>query len=251
MQIRNGATGAVMLDVTPFEDFTGGVFLAVADINGDGIPDLAISPDKGGGPRVTILDGRTFQKVIDFFGIDDPNFRGGARTAFGDVNGDGVADLIVAAGIDGGPRVAVYDGKSLASGQPKKLFNDFFAFEQTLRNGVFIAVGDLDGDGRADIVAGGGPGGSPRVFAISGRDLQASGGGTLTAVANFFAGDESSRLGVRVTVKDRDGDNRGDLITAAVGGSTTTVYPGLGIAPAGTPAGFDLPGDFLGGVRVG
>ena len=82
------------------------------------------------------------------------------------MNGDGVGDLVVAAGFGGGPRVAGFDGTTLGAGTPAKLFADFFAFEQTLRNGVFVAAGDLDGDGFADLIAGGGPGGGPRVTAF-------------------------------------------------------------------------------------
>src|SRR5207248_3424927 len=155
----------------------------------------------------------------------------------GDVNGDGIGDLVVAAGFQGGPRVATFDGTSLGSGSPRRLFNDFFAFEQTLRNGVFVAVGDIDGDGMADIVAGGGPGGGPRVTAFSARDLIASGGGTQTPLANFFGGDPDNRGGVRVAVKDLDGDNRADLVVGAGSGagSRVTAYPGKAIASAGTP----------------
>src|SRR5207302_10166194 len=130
---------------------------AAGDVTGDGAPDLVITPDEGGGPRVRVFDGKRFAQVADFFGIDDPNFRGGARAAVGDVNGDGTGDLVVAAGFQGGPRVAGFSGKTLSSGSPRTLFNDFFAFEQALRNGVFVAVGDLDGDGKADVIAGGGP----------------------------------------------------------------------------------------------
>src|SRR4029079_17897977 len=155
------------------------------------------------GPRVTVRSGKDGSLLADFFGIEDPNFRGGARAAVGDVNGDGTPDLVVAAGFQGGPRVAVFDGKSLRPGQaPVKLFNDFFAFEQTLRNGVFVACGDLDGDGKAEVIAGGGPGGGPRVTAFSGKGLVTSGGATLTPVANFFGGDPNSRDGIRVAVKD-------------------------------------------------
>jgi hypothetical protein len=111
-----------------------------------------------------------------------------------------------------------------------KLFNDFFAFEQTLRNGVFIAAGDIDGDGKAEVIAGGGPGGGPRVTAFSGADLISSGGGALTPLANFFGGDEASRGGVRVAVKNLDDDARADVLVAA--GDGVIGYLGKTIAPA-------------------
>src|SRR5215213_2037736 len=75
-------------------------------------------------------------------------------------------------------------------------------FEQTLRNGVFVSAGDFDGDGFADLVAGGGPGGGPRVLILSGKDLSGGNLTSPTAIANFFAGDDNRRGGVRVTAKD-------------------------------------------------
>src|SRR5207249_8700928 len=56
---RNGTTQ--LFAINPFEvGFTGGVFVAAGDVNGDGIDDLAIAPDEGGGPRVRVIDGKTF-----------------------------------------------------------------------------------------------------------------------------------------------------------------------------------------------
>ena len=52
-------------------------------------------------------------EIARFLGIEDANFRGGARSAVGDVNGDGTPDLLVAAGFGGGPRVAVYNGRTV------------------------------------------------------------------------------------------------------------------------------------------
>ena len=53
--------------------------------------------------------------------------------------------LLVAAGPLGGPRIAVFDGASLLAGNAVKLFADFFVFEPGLRDGVYLAAGDLDG----------------------------------------------------------------------------------------------------------
>ena len=154
----------------------------------------------------------------------------------GDFDADGAADLVVGAGFGGGPRVAVFAGPSLASG-PRKLLGDFFLFEPSLRNGAFIAAGDINGDGFADIVGGGGPGGGPRVFAVSGASLIASGGTTLTPLANFFAGDVNSRGGVTVAVKDLNGDGFADIITGAGANSGAGVQAFLGntLTPNGTP----------------
>jgi streptogramin lyase len=257
--VINGDTQEVLFDFMPFEpSFLGGVYVSAGDLNGDGIADIAVSPDEGGGPRVDIYaGGANLNRIGSFFGIADPNFRGGARTAVGDVDGDGRADLAVAAGFGGGPRVAVFDGNTITNMDPTRLFNDFFAFEQTLRNGVFIAIGDLDGDGSAEVIAGGGPGGGPRVTAFNGGLLVSSGGATMTPVANFFAGDPNLRGGIRLTTKNLDGDALADIVTGAGtgGGSTVTEYLGVLVAanPGAPPPelSFDgIPG-FTGGVFVG
>jgi autotransporter-associated beta strand protein len=257
--VFDGATHKELFRTQPFESsFTGGLYVAAGDLNGDGRADVVVTPDEGGGPRVTVFDGFNFARVADFLGIDDPNFRGGARAAVGNVAGKGYGDLIVAAGFQGGPRVAGYDGKSVVAGKPQHVFGDFFAFEPTLRNGVFLAAGDVDGDGYADLIAGGGPGGGPRVLVVSGRQLLDAGAVTAMAapVANFFAGDVANRGGIRVAAKDLDGDNHADVVVGAGtgAGSRVTAYRGRDLAAGSTTAvdlSFDAFPGFAGGVFVG
>ena len=235
VEVFDGINGTPLSSFPAFEDtFRGGVNLSVGDFNGDGKADIVASPDQGGGPRVEIFNGSDHSVLANFYGIDDPNFRGGDRTAVGDLNGDGNPDLLVAAGFGGGPRIAGYDGAGLGSADPPKLFPDFFGFESTLRNGAYIAAGDLQHTGTDDVVLGGGPGGGPRVTVLSGSDLL---DGNQVSVANFFAGDTSDRRGARVAV-GQVGDGLGILAATTDGvGMYTSAGTPAGQLPTGLPAG--------------
>jgi hypothetical protein len=165
------------------------------------------------------------------------------RPAVGDVNGDGRPDLVTAAGAGGGPRVAVWDGKAVTPGAaPRRLVNDFFAFEPGLRDGAYVAAGDVTGDGRADLVLGGGPTGAPRVRVLSGAASLGPGAfGSAdqvpaARVADFFAGDPAARGGARVAVKDVDADGRADVVAGS-----GDDRPGRGV-PGGHPGGQPGPG---------
>jgi uncharacterized delta-60 repeat protein len=256
LRIVDGASGKDMLSdavFAPYEpSFTGGLYVTVGDFDGDGVPELVVSPDAGGGARVQIfslVNGSLVQKD-NFFAIDDPNFRGGCRVAVGDFNGDGVPDLAVGAGTGGGPRVALYDGHDLLQhhDSPVKLTADFFAFPDAnnLHDGVFVAAGDVDGDGVAELAVAPGDGGGPRV-----RLLHTDG----SPLADFFADDETLRGGARVAVKDTDGDGLAELIVGSGAGvpSKVQVYLRTGLpASAGPDQTFD---PFVlappGGVYVG
>ena len=258
VKVYDGATQAEVASFLAYEPgFTGGAYVAAADVTGDGSAEVVTGADEGGGPRVKVFDGSTISgttaptALSDFLAIDDANFRGGVRLSLGDVGGDGVPDLLVGAGFGGGPRVVAYDGAALADGQQVELIPDFFAYEPGLRNGVFPSVGDLNGDGRGDLVFGAGPGGGPRVLALDGR---AARDGSQTVLSDFFAGDESSREGVQVgTVGTSDGrvELMGvDLATGAVGfyGPDGSPRPGRGGPRGGFAAGMPFAGP---GATVG
>lgn len=183
------ADGTDLGDVTPFPDWAGGEVRAATLTRFEQFgSDLVVAAGPGGGARVRVFDGQTREPRLDFFAFE-PEFRGGVYLATADVTGDGWGDIVVGAGEGGAPRVRVFDGRS---GQPVA---DFLAFETEFRGGVRVAAGDVAGDGRAEIVAGAGPGGAPRVavFSLAGGEP-----GRPAAVASFFAYDPAFRGGVSV-----------------------------------------------------
>ena len=240
VRVYDGKTGVLWMSTEVFEiGFRGGLNLAAGDFNADGKADVVVAADNGGGARVQVLNAAQFlpgadpaqgKVLVNFFGIEDAKFRGGARVAVGDLNGDGVLDLVVSAGQGGGPRVAVFDGTSVRpGGAPARLVSDFFVFESRLRNGAVVAVGDVNGDGRPDLVAGAGPGGAPRVSVFSGYGVMAGQGADAPRVADFFvAGNATSRAGTQLAVKDVDHDGRADVVASV--GSKAFVYTSAGIS---------------------
>ncbi len=149
---------------------------------------VVTGPGFGGLPVVRVFDGLTGQQNASFFAYG-PRFRGGVRVAVGDVNRDGVPDIITGAGPGGPPVVRVFDG---LTGQ--ELF-DFFAFDPSFRGGVFVGAGDINGDGFADIITGAGPGGGPHVKVFDGTNLK--------LISSFFAYNPNFMGGVFVAAGHR------------------------------------------------
>src|SRR5262249_39880741 len=140
--------------------FTGGVRVALGDVNGDGVLDVIVGAGPGGGPLVRVFDGRTGLPLAGplggFFAFD-PGFRGGVFVAAGAVHRDGFQDVIVAADAGGGPHVRVFSGRTGLE------ILSFFPYAPGFQGGVRVAAADFNLDGRAEIVTAPGPGGGPHI----------------------------------------------------------------------------------------
>ena len=155
--------------------------------------------NEGGGPQVNVYNLLT-QETTNFFAFA-PSFKGGVRVASGDVTGDGINDVVVAAGPGGGPQVNVYDGTSL------QLVHSFYAYNAAFDDGIFVAVGDVNGDGYADIITGAGQGGGPHVQVFSGQNY--------SNIASFFAYNPAFTGGISVASGDVNGDGYSDVVVGA------------------------------------
>jgi hypothetical protein len=233
------------------------VSVAVADFNGDGKPDLAaannfsstvsvllnnvvpialsgspatgiiggvvtaVGADAGGGPLVKVF-GVSGNQPASFFAFD-PAFPGGVRVAVGDVNGDRIPDIIVAAGPGGGPDVKIIDGTKLfmvdSNGEIDNaaLLGQFYAYSPFFTGGVFVAFGISNG--LPEIITGAGAGGGPHVKIIDGAEINTLRNNGEIAdsalVAQFYAYSPLFPGGVHVAAADLNNDGVLDIVTGA------------------------------------
>lgn len=235
INIVDGATGATVRTIQAFDTgFVGGVRVAAGDFTDDGVADIVAAAGAGGVPHVKLFDGRTGETLSSFFAYDLA-FRGGSYVAVGDVTGDGRLEIVTSAGVGGASHVKVFDRFG-------NLMSSFFAFDPSLRGGCSIAVGDVNGDGHCDIVAGGGMGDGPGIRAFD--------GGTGALLSNILAYDQAFRGGVGVSAADLDGDGRAEVVAGAGagGGPHVRVLDGLQGTVRGEFFAYD-PG-FRGGLCV-
>lgn len=123
-------------------------------------------------------------------------------TAVGDVDDDGIPDLAIASGAGMRTTVKVYLGKH----RYRRASAAFSAFGSA-RTGASVAIGDLNADGRDDIVAGMGAGSRPRVAIFDGE--------TRRRLAYFDAYDREFRGGVSVATGMLEEGGRISLVTGA------------------------------------
>ena len=176
------------------------MFVAVQDVNGDGILDIIAGAGPGGGPEVSIFDGRNLNVLRSFYAYAQ-DFTGGVSVATIDFNHDGILDLVTGAGPGGAPHVKVFDGATNA------IISQWYAYPVSFTGGVFVVVGDIGNDGTFEVVTGAGPSGAPVVAVWNPY--------TGSLLSQFMAYAEDFTGGVRVAINDGNGDGIADILTGA------------------------------------
>ncbi len=185
-------------ETLPYGPVKTGVSVAIGDFDIDVDSEVVTGAGAGGGPHIKVFeDDMTFNGVQ--FMAYSPQFLGGVEVAAGDVDGDGKDELITGAGPGGGPHVKIFkaDGTEIGG---------FYAYAPSHTGGVNVAAGDIDGDGKDEIITGPGTGGGPHV-----RIFKANG----VEVVGFFPFEPTFTGGVDVAAGDLVGDTKEEVVLSA------------------------------------
>ncbi|MBA9084539.1 glycosyltransferase involved in cell wall biosynthesis [Fontibacillus solani] len=155
--VYSGQSGQLLYQWSGREDFASlGRSISILDWDGDGIPDIALSShhldpnweERDG--RVTIYSGRDRSILGEFMGSDREGL--GVSLVSGDINGDGKDELVIGAprhssqGLTRNGRVLIYNREGLLNE-----YSGERSYDEIGRN---LALGDMDGDGIADLIIG-------------------------------------------------------------------------------------------------
>ena len=254
--IVNGRDGSYLVAPTaPFGAFSGGLSIAAADIDNDGRAELVIGLGAGAPPLVQTyqIGGGGMQLQSSFIAFNAPWYTGGVRVAAGDLNRDGYADVVVTSASWVGAAIG-YSGAGLRNGTPTQLFAAFIP-APSVPAGLNAAVGDVDGDGYADLALTFDRGGPPIVAVWSGAVLTqnpTTEATNLPIMGAFYAFAPNDAGGVRLALKDVDGDGRADVV-ASSGDSVNAQVRVFNFAPGRAGTGYSTPlgAGTVSGIYVG
>jgi hypothetical protein len=171
-----------------------GLTTEVADLDGDGNPEVVTIPGEGFDAQLRIFD--KDGNILSQFMAYPAGFRNGVNVSLFDLDGDGEKEVITVPK-DTSADVKVFDRNG-------NLIARFNAYGSIFTEGAEVKAADLDGDGVGEIVAYPSTGsGQVRVFDKDGN--------IVTQFDTYGAG---YRNGIYVTLSDLDGDGTVEIVTS-------------------------------------
>jgi hypothetical protein len=183
------------------DDVPGGANVLVVDLDRDGSDDVIFS--QSGQVTVRLSSGKT-----NTFKPYGTNYKGGIELAAGQTDRSASWELVLTPTSGAPATVLVTDAKGT-------VLHSWLAYQKQFTGGASVAIGDLDGDGKREILTGAGRGGGPHV-----RSFQTDG---VPWRGGFFAFDASTNGGANVAMGDLDGDGVDELVVGSGPGSIPTV----------------------------
>lgn len=233
--------------------------IAIGDLDGDGLPDLAITHENANGivsiyPNTSTPGHISFGSEIDMSTDSNPT-----NLVIGDLDGDGIPDIAVAN--SGYPHTMTVFRNTSSYGMIS--FEGPFSYP-TPWGPNYIAMGDLDGDGKADLATANGSSASvfrntstPGALSFTRTDLVSNSGASAVAIGDLD-GDGKADLALtsdigkvsvlknysssgnisfaskvdyisgtsvaRLFIGDLHGDGKNDLVAANAGSNTISVF---------------------------
>lgn len=177
-----------------------GIDVAIGDLNNDQNDEIIVGAGPGDVPYVKIFDKITQEEKTSFMAYGE-SFKGGVRVSVGDINGDGLQEIVTAAGPGGGVHIRVFDLNG------KIIHSALSPFPKEYRTGADVAVGDVTGDGIAEIAVSNGPGESAQIAIFNGAGEIINPG--ILAFPKAFKG------GSHIAIADIDHDGVGEIVAGA------------------------------------
>lgn len=210
-----------------------GYSVAFGDVNGDGKADVVIGAPNGVGDAagtrtgyVRVFNGANLSQMLYQFNGQAGGDRFGWRVAIGDVSGDGRADVVsTAPGAETSPRLTRQGRILVFSGVDGTLIGRIDGVRKTEELGESVALRDINGDGKAEILAGAwsydpGLGGAANKNNGIVRLYDGATGAVLfQRIGTERAEGIQDEMGRAVAFGDVNGDGKLDLILGAGGGT--------------------------------
>lgn len=132
-------------------EFLGGLSVAVGDVDDDCLEEIVTAPLAGGGPNVRIfgLRGGRYVPTTENFFAYDRNFRGGVSLALGDLDGDGQEEIVTSPRSQGSSHIRVF---GMRGKEFRPVILGLLAYDPEFHGGIDVSMGDLNNDGRDEIL---------------------------------------------------------------------------------------------------
>ena len=186
--------GRSILKLKPYNNLFKNQLNLAAEIVDNSFQKIVTGPTAGGGPQVRVytVDGRL---RASFFAYD-AKYRGGVNVALGDVDGDGQLEVVTTPGTGLEPQVKIFNLSGV-------LKSSFLAYDAKFKGGVNLAVGDLNSDGRAEIITGPAGNNAPQIRVFDGQGQ---------ILASFLAYEAKYQGGITVAASDLNNDGKLEIL---------------------------------------
>ncbi len=230
VKVIDEKTGVALVQFAPYgSTFQGGIRVATGDLTGDGVDEIVTAPGWSivGEVQVYTLGGVLLTSFLPY----GPTFKGGVQVAVGDVDGDGVNDIVTVPSF--GPSEVKVFRNVIVAGVPTfdaaAPYRDFLAFPASFIGGAVVGAADMGStavvggpfnnlalDQKAEIVVGSGAGivTTVKVFDVS--LIVAPTPNSIPPVAGSFMPFTSNyQGGVSVSVARVNPDDVPDIVVGA------------------------------------